>query len=70
VLKKSIVVIAIMSFFIAISGISPVFASSQLEVTIDPNSDTAYAKMVYQRSINIDYSDGGNLAETMNGKIE
>ena len=68
--RKTITVIAFLSFFIVISGLSPVFASSQLEVTIDPNSDTAYAKMVYQRSINIDYSDGGNLAETMNGKIE
>ena len=65
-LKKSIVIIAFLSIFIAISGISPVFASSQLEVTIDPNSDTAIAKMTYQRSINIDYSDGGKLAE-MNG---
>ena len=63
-------VIAFLSFFIAVGGISPVFASSQLEVTIDPNSDTAYAKMVYQRSISIDYSDGGKLAETMNGKSE
>ena len=61
--------IAFLSFFIAIGGISPVFASSQLEVTIDTNSDTAHAKMVYQRSINIDYSDGGKLAE-MNGKYE
>ena len=65
-LTKSIVIIAFLSVFIAISGISPVFASSQLEVTIDPNSDTAIAKMTYQRSINIDYSDGGKLAE-MNG---
>ena len=65
-LKKSIVIIAFLSIFIAISGISPVFASSQLEVTIDPNSDTAIAKMTYQRSINVDYSDGGKLAE-MNG---
>jgi len=70
VLRKTITVIAFLSFFIAVGGISPVFASSQLEVTIDPNSDTAYAKMVYQRSINIDYSDGGKLAETMNGKSE
>jgi len=69
VLRKTITIIAFLSFFIAISGISPVFASSQLEVTIDPNSDTAYAKMVYQRSINIDYSDGGKLTE-MNGKTE
>ena len=65
-LKKSIVIIAFLSIFIAIGGISPVFASSQLEVTIDPNSDTAIAKMTYQRSINLDYSDGGKLAE-MNG---
>ena len=65
-LKKSIVIIAFLSIFIAISSISPIFASSQLEVTIDPNSDTAIAKMTYQRSINIDYSDGGKLAE-MNG---
>ena len=65
-LKKTTVIIAFLSFFIAVSGISPVFASSQLEVTIDPNSDTAIAKMTYQRSINIDYSDGGDLAD-MNG---
>jgi len=64
---KSIVIVAFLSIIIAIGGISPVFASSQLEVTIDPNSDTAIAKMTYQRSINIDYSDGGNLADTMNG---
>jgi len=67
VLKKTTVIIAFLSFFIAVSGISPIFASSQLEVTIDPNSDTAIAKMVYQRTINIDYSDGGKLADTMNG---
>jgi len=67
VLKKTAVIIAFLSIFVAVGGISPVFASSQLEVTIDPNSDTAIAKMTYQRAINIDYSDGGNLAETMNG---
>jgi len=64
---KSIVIVAFLSIIITIGGISPVFASSQLEVTIDPNSDTAIAKMTYQRSINIDYSDGGKLADTMNG---
>jgi len=57
-----------LSIFIAIGSISPVLASSQLEVTIDPDSDTAIAKMTYQRSVNIDFSDGGNLAETMYGK--
>jgi hypothetical protein len=63
---KSIVIVTFLSIIITIGGISPVFASSQLEVSIDPNSDTAIAKMTYQRSINIDYSDGGNLAD-MNG---
>jgi len=66
--RKIVVIIAFLSIFIAIGSISPVLASSQLEVTIDPNSDTAIAKMTYQRTINIDYSDGGNLAETMYGK--
>jgi len=65
--KRTITIIAFLSIFITIGGISPAFASSQLEVTIDPNSDTAIAKMTYQRSINIDYSDGGKLADTMNG---
>ena len=64
--KRTITIIAFLSIFITIGSISPAFASSQLEVTIDPNSDTAIAKMTYQRSINIDYSDGGNLA-AMNG---
>jgi len=66
-LMKSIVIVAFLSIIITIGGISPVLASSQLEVTIDPNSDTAIAKMTYQRSINIDYSDGGKLADTMYG---
>jgi len=65
---KSIVIVAFLSIIITIGGISSVFASSQLEVSIDPNSDTAIAKMTFQRSINIDYSDGGKLAETMYGK--
>ena len=57
-----------LTFLITISSLTPVFASSQLEVTIDPNSEIALAKMTYQRSIIIDYSDGGKLADTMPGK--
>jgi len=55
---------------ICVSGIAPIFASSQLEVTIDPNSNTATAKMTYQRSISIDYSQGGNLADILSGKSD
>ena len=55
---------------IAIGGLAPALASSQLEVTIDPDSDTAVAKMTYQRSITIDYSQGGNVADTLAGKSD
>jgi len=41
--RKIVVIIAFLSIFIAIGSISPVLASSQLEVSIDPNSDTAIA---------------------------
>ena len=57
-----------LTFLITVSSLTPAFASSQLEVTIDPDSNVALAKMTYQRSIVIDYSDGGKLADTMNGK--
>ncbi|KFM14925.1 hypothetical protein AAA799O18_00435 [Marine Group I thaumarchaeote SCGC AAA799-O18] len=69
ILKRFSIVIFLVSV-IAVGSLAPAFASSQLEVTIDPNSDTAVAKMTYQRSIVIDYSEGGKVAEVMNGKSD
>jgi len=69
----AVVRLSIMLFLtavIAISGLAPALASSQLEVTIDPNSDTAVAKMTYQRSIVLDYSQGGKLADALAGKSD
>ena len=51
-----------------IGTITPVLGSSQLVVTVDPNSDTAIASMKYQRAIFIDYSEGGELASDLRGK--
>ena len=51
-----------------IGTITPVLASSQLVVTVDPNNDTAIASMKYQRAIFIDYSEGGELASDLRGK--
>jgi len=66
---RNILMLALfLTFLITVSSLTPAFASSQLEVTIDPDSNVALAKMTYQRSIVIDYSDGGKLADTMNGK--
>jgi hypothetical protein len=55
---------------IAISGLTPVFASSQLDITIDPDAGIAVAKMTYQRSITFDYSQGGKLADALVGKSD
>ena len=55
---------------IAISGLTPVFASSQLDITIDPDAGIAVAKMTYQRSITFDYSQGGKLADVLAGKSD
>ena len=55
---------------IAISGLTPVFASSQLDITIDPDTGIAVAKMTYQRSITFDYSQGGKLADVLAGKSD
>ena len=55
---------------IAISGLAPVFASAQLDITIDPDAGIAVAKMTYQRSITLDYSQGGKLADTLAGKSD
>ena len=51
-----------------IGTITPVLASSQLVVTVDPNNDTAIASMKYQRAIFIDYSEGGELASDLREK--
>ncbi len=67
-LIKTLTITVFLTVIIAFSGIMPVFASSQLEVTIDPNSDTAIAKMTYQRSVAIEYPDGGNVADLLKGK--
>ena len=55
---------------IAISGLTPVFASAQLDITIDPDAGIAVAKMTYQRSITFDYSQGGKLADALVGKSD
>ena len=67
-LIKTLTITVFLTVIIAFSGIMPVFASSQLEVTIDPNSNTAVAKMTYQRSVAIEYPDGGNVADLLKGK--
>jgi len=69
VLKLQLSVVLFLTTVIAIASITPVFASGQLDVTIDSDSDIALAKMTYQRTISINYSEGGELADEFGGKI-
>jgi hypothetical protein len=69
VLKLQLSVVLFLTAIIAIGSITPVFASGQLDVTIASDSDIALAKMTYQRTISINYSEGGKLADEFGGKI-
>ena len=68
-LKLQLSVVLFLTAIIAIGSITPVLASGQLDVTIDSDSDIALAKMTYQRTISINYSEGGKLADEFGGKI-
>ena len=68
-LKLQLSVVLFLTAIIAIGSITPVLASGQLDVTIDSDSDIALAKMTYQRTISINYSEGGKLADEFSGKI-
>ena len=68
-LKLQLSVVLFLTAIIAIGSITPVFASGQLDVTIASDSDIALAKMTYQRTISINYSEGGKLADEFGGKI-
>ncbi len=68
-LKLQLSVVLFLTAIIAIGSITPVFASGQLDVTIASDSDIALAKMTYQRTISINYSEGGKVADEFSGKI-
>ena len=63
-------IMVFLTAIIAISGLTPVFASAQLDITMDPDAGIAVAKMTYQRSITFDYSQGGKLADVLVGKSD
>ena len=65
---KLLIVILFVATVIAFGSIAPTFGSAQLETTLEDSSGNALTKMTYQRTIWIDYSDGGSLADTLAGK--
>ena len=65
---KLLIITLFVATVIAFGSIAPTFGSAQLETTLEDSSGNALTKMTYQRTIWIDYSEGGSLADTLAGK--
>ena len=65
---KLLIIALFVGAVIALGSIAPTFGSAQLEATLEDATGKALAKMTYQRTIWIDYSDGGNLENILSGK--
>ena len=65
---KLLIIVLFVGAVIALGSIAPTFGSAQLEATLEDSTGNALTKMTYQRTIWIDYSDGGNLENILAGK--
>jgi len=65
---KLLIIALFVGAVIALGSIAPTFGSAQLEATLEDATGKALAKMTYQRTIWIDYSDGGSLENILAGK--
>ncbi len=65
---KLLIITLFVGAVIALGSIAPSFGSAQLETTLEDGTENALTKMTYQRTIWVDYSDGGSLADTLAGK--
>jgi len=68
IFMKLLIIALFVGAVIALGSIAPTFGSAQLEATLEDATGNALAKMTYQRTIWIDYSDGGNLENILAGK--
>ena len=65
---KLLIIALFIGAVIALGSIAPTFGSAQLETTLEDATENALTKMTYQRTIWLDYSDGGSLADILAGK--
>ena len=68
IFMKLLIIALFVGAVIALGSIAPTFGSAQLEATLEDDSGYALTKMTYQRTLWIDYSDGGNLENILSGK--
>jgi hypothetical protein len=64
---KVIIFSALLAILIIFSTSTPAWAA-QLEARINPNTETSNFEMKYQRTIFIEYEDGGQIADLLRGK--
>ena len=51
-----------------VAGASSPAWAAQMEITLDPGADSSPFEMKYQRTMSIEYKDGGDLYDILNGK--
>ena len=63
---KSISVLIALTCIIMAGSVQTAIGA-QFESTVDPNKDESQFKILYQRTLIIDYGNGGEIAEQMRG---
>ena len=65
-IKTLILSLSLVAVILSIS-ITPAFAA-QMDVRIDPTMQTSVAEIKYQRTVFIEYENGGQVADIMRGQ--
>jgi len=64
---KAVLLTVLLVGILVIGTISPVFAA-QLDARVNPNSEISFFKVNYQKTIFIEYPDGGKLFDELHLK--
>ncbi len=63
-----ILTVLVASLVVVVVGISTPVWAAQLDITINPNSDSSPFEMKYLKTVFIEYPNGGNLFDELRGK--
>ena len=66
-MSRAVIMTVLLASLIVVSTSTPAWAA-QLDARINPNADTSPFSMNYQRTVFIEYPDGGNLLDDLRGK--
>ena len=66
-MSKTVLLTVLVAGLFILGTAYPVWAA-QLDARLDPNSTESPVKLTYQKTLNIDYSDGGQIRDLLQGK--